>query len=106
MTFEQLVDMMKQYVANLNVGNNTKKVICNFKVSGAVEGDFHVYLNGSTLELNPGEHSEADLKIKCGTDSIMKMILGGDIMTDFVLGKIKVDGHLEKAMILKKLLNL
>ena len=74
-----------------------------FNITGEGEGAFYAEVKDGKLDIQPFEYFDRDSLFICSADVLFKIISGKlDPVLAFTLGKLKVEGSIEKALRLKE----
>ena len=74
-----------------------------FNITGEGEGAFYAEVKDGQLDIQPYEYFDRDSLFICSADVLFKIISGKmDPVLAFTLGKLKVEGSIEKALRLKE----
>ena len=105
MKFQEFFSLVKGRMADVDVSNIHENVAFQFDITGEEAGTFYVELENGKLSVGPYEYYDRDAKITCSADTLIKIATGKlDPVSVILLRKIKVEGKLEKALLLKQLL--
>ena len=103
MTFSEFFALVKEKLSQADVSAIHEDVA--FDITGQEAGTFYVELKGGKLSVEPYDYHDRDARITCSADTLMKIAAGKlDPVAAFTLRKIKVDGKIEKALLLKQLM--
>ncbi len=105
MTYEQIVDKVRDQFKDADVSRVNEKLAFQFNIIGEGEGKFYVELKEGKLSIEPYEYYDRDCTFICTSDVLFKIISGKlDPVFAFTTGKLKVEGDLGKALKLKELM--
>lgn len=105
MTFSEFFALVKEKLSQADVSAIHEDVAFQFDITGQEAGTFYVELKGGKLSVEPYDYHDRDARITCSADTLMKIAAGKlDPVAAFTLRKIKVDGKIEKALVLKQLM--
>ena len=77
-----------------------------FNITGEAEGIFYVEVKEGTLYVEPYEYFDRDAMFTCSAETLFKIAEGKtDPVLAFTLGKLKVEGNIDKALRLKELID-
>lgn len=103
MTYEQLFRTIKEMFMKADVSNVKEHLAFQFNITGEGEGAFYAEVKDGVLYVEPYEYYDRDAIFICSADTLLKLASGKlDPIFAFTVGKLKVEGSLEKAMMLQK----
>ena len=103
MTYEQLFRTIKEMFMKADVSNVSEHLAFQFNITGEGEGAFYAEVKDGVLYVEPYEYYDRDAIFICSADTLLKQASGKlDPIFAFTVGKLKVEGSLEKAMMLQK----
>lgn len=76
MTYEELVDNVKQATKKAKVSKTVGHVAFQFNVEGEAEGAFYLEISDGKINVEPYEYYDRDIIIVTSAEVIMKMIRG------------------------------
>ena len=86
-----------------DVNNVSEHLAFQFNITGEGEGAFYAEVKDGVLYVEPYEYYDRDAIFICSADTLLKLASGKlDPIFAFTVGKLKVEGSLEKAMMLQK----
>ena len=86
-----------------DVSNVSEHLAFPFNITGEGEGAFYAEVKDGVLYVEPYEYYDRDAIFICSADTLLKLASGKlDPIFAFTVGKLKVEGSLEKAMMLQK----
>ncbi len=102
MTYEEVVKKVKTAAKKADVSSVKEHVAFQFNITGDGAGAFYVEIKDGAVNVEPYDYYDRNALITGSADTIVKMMSGKlDPMLAFTTGKIKVEGDLGKALILK-----
>lgn len=105
MTYEELVQKVKLSAKNADAGNVKEHVAFQFNVTGDAAGAFYLEIKDGQVHVEPYEYHDRNALITGSADTIVKIMNGKlDPVMAFTLQKIKVEGDLGKALLLKQII--
>ena len=105
MTYEQLFRTIKEMFMKADVSNVSEHLAFQFNITGEGEGAFYAEVKDGVLYVEPYEYYDRDAIFICSADTLLKLASGKlDPIFAFTVGKLKVEGSLEKAMMLQKVI--
>ena len=103
MTYEEIVDKVKELFSEADVSMIDEHLAYQFNITGEGEGAFYAEVKDGKLDIQPCENFDRDSLFICNADVLFKIISGKlDPVLAFTLGKLKVEGSIEKALRLKE----
>lgn len=103
MTYEEIVANVRKTFKNTDVSMIDEHLAYQFNIEGEGEGAFYVEVKEGQLYIEPYEYYDRDAIFICKSDTLFKMISGKlDPVLAFTLGKLKVEGSIDKALKLKE----
>ncbi|MCI8793179.1 MAG: SCP2 sterol-binding domain-containing protein [Eubacterium sp.] len=103
MTYEEIVDKVKELFSGADVSMIHEHLAYQFNITGEGEGAFYAEVKDGQLDIQPYEYFDRDSLFICSADVLFKIISGKmDPVLAFTLGKLKVEGSIEKALRLKE----
>lgn len=104
MTYEELVKQVKTIAAKADAGKIPGHVAFQFNIEGEAGGAFYLEIADGKIHVEPYEYHDRDVLVTCTAETLLKMVKGKlDPIIAFTTKKIKVDGDLGKALILKEI---
>ena len=103
MTYEELFQKAKSIFMKADVSQIHEHLAFQFNITGEGEGAFYAEVKDGALYVEPYEYYDRDVIFTCTADTIFKLAAKKmDPIMAFTIGKLKVEGSLEKAMMLQK----
>lgn len=103
MTYEEIVMKVRNTFKDADVSRIDQHLAYQFNITGEGEGAFYVEVKDGELHIEPYEYYDRDAVFICAADVLFKIISGKlDPIAAFTLGKLKVEGDLGKALLLKE----
>lgn len=104
MTYEQVFEKFKSLFADADVSHVKENLAFQFNITGEGEGAFYAAVQDGKLSIEPYEYYDRDAIFICSAKNLFKIIQGElDPVAAFTLGKLKIEGSIEKALKLKEL---
>lgn len=104
MTYEQVFEKFKGIFENADVSRIKENLAFQFNITGEGEGAFYAEVKDGKLSIEPYEYYDRDAIFICSAKNLFKIIQGeSDPVAAFTLGKLKIEGSIEKALKLKEL---
>lgn len=105
MTYEEMFTKIKNKFGKADVSGIKEKLAYQFNITGEGEGIFYAEIKDGKLTLEPYEYHDRDATFICSAETLMKIIdKKQDPILAFTLGKLKVEGSIEKALKIKEML--
>jgi len=103
MTYEEIVAKVRKTFKDADVSKIKEHLAYQFNITGEGEGAFYVEVKAGELFIEPYEYYDRDAIFICSADVLFQMIAGKlDPIVAFTIGKLKVEGDLGKALLLKE----
>lgn len=102
MTYEEIFDEVKTLFKEADVSGVKEHLAYQFNIVGEGEGAFYAEISDGKLDIQPYEYYDRDAVFICKADVLFGIISGKtDPIKAFTLGKLKVEGSIDKALLLK-----
>lgn len=102
MTFEEMFNQVKEAFQDTDVSGINEHLAYQFNITGDGEGIFYAEVKEGQLYIEPYEYYDRDAIFTCSADVLLKIINGKtNPITAVTLGKLRVDGNIDKALKLK-----
>lgn len=106
MTYADMFSKVKGMFMEADVSDITEHLAYQFNVTGEGEGIFYVEVKDGKLYVEPYEYFDRDAMFTCSAKTLMKIAEGSmDPVLAVTLGKLKVEGNIEKALRLKEFID-
>ena len=103
MTYEELVQQVKEIAESADVGAVQEHVAFQFNIEGEAAGAFYLDIRDGRADVQPYEYYDRDALITCTAQTLLDMMNGRlDPVLAYTLHKIRVEGDLGKALLLKE----
>lgn len=104
MTYNEIVEMVRKRLKDVDVSNSGFLAIqVNITEEGA--GVFYIEIKDGKLSVEPYEYYDRQAMITMKSKNFIKLMEGKlDPVAAFTLGKLKIDGNIEKVLEFSKLL--
>ena len=103
MTYEELVKQVKDIAEEADAGKIQEHVAFQFNIEGEAEGAFYLEVKDGKAVVEPYEYYDRDVLVRCTADTLLKIVRGElDPVFAFTVQKIRVEGDLGKALLLKE----
>lgn len=102
MTYEELVEQVKEAYTGADASKVNEHLAIQFNVKGEAEGSFYLEVADGKVDVQPYEYYDRDAIVTTKA-SVLQDIAAGkqDVVMAFMTGKIKVEGNVGKAALLK-----
>lgn len=105
MTYADMFSKVKEMLAGADVSDIHEHLAYQFNVTGEAEGIFYAEVKEGRLYIEPYEYFDRDAMFTCTAETLFKIADGKtDPILAVTLGKLKVEGNIEKALKLKELI--
>ncbi len=102
MTFEEVFSKLKSMFETADVSHIKDHVAIQFNIEGEGSGAFYAEVKDGTLAIEPYEYHDRDVALTASADTFLKIVNGKtDPIMAFTLKKLKVDGDIGKALLIK-----
>ena len=99
MTYEEMFAKVKEMFMGADVSGIHEHLAYQFNITGEGEGAFYAEVKDGQLSMEPYEYYDRDVVFTCTADTLFKIASGKmDPVFAFTIGKLKVDGSIEKAL--------
>ena len=103
MSYEEVFAKVKEIFMKCDVSRGEEHLSFQVNITGGGEGAFYAEVKDGILRVEPYEYYDRDAMFICSADTLMKLASGKlDPVFAFTTGKLKVEGSLEKALMLQK----
>ena len=105
MTYADFFAKVKELLGGADVSDIREHLAYQFNITGEAEGIFYVEVKDGTIHVEPYEYYDRDVIFTCKAETLQKIAEGKlDPILAVTLQKLKVEGSIEKALKLKKIL--
>lgn len=102
MTYEEIFEKVKKLFEQADVSGVKGHLAYQFNITGEGEGAFYAEISDGKLDIQPYEYYDRDAIFICKAEVLFGIISGEiDPVKAFTLGKLKVEGSIDKALLLK-----
>lgn len=102
MTYEEVVEKVKKLFQKADVSGVKEHLAYQFNITGEGEGAFYAEVQDGKLYIEPYEYYDRDAVFVCKADVLFDIVSGKlDPVKAFTVGKLKVEGNIDKALMLK-----
>lgn len=104
MTYEELVAKAREVFGKASAEGIEGHIAYQFNITGEGEGAFYLEISEGQIHIEPYEYYDRDVLFTTTADALIQIGLGElEPMWAVTTGKLKVEGSIEKALLLKKL---
>lgn len=104
MTYEELVQRAKETYGTTDAGEIKEHVAIQFNITGEAAGAFYLEIRDGKVMVEPYEYYDRDVIVTCDAEHLIQIAEGKlGMEAAYLTGKIKAEGDLGKALLLKKL---
>ena len=106
MTYADMFSKVKGMMMEADVSTVNEHLAYQFNVTGEAEGIFYAEVKEGKLYVEPYEYYDRDAIFICSAETLFKINEGKlDPVLAVTLGKLKVEGNIDKALYLKNLID-
>ena len=106
MTYADMFSKVKVMLMDADVSDIHEHLAYQFNITGEAEGIFYAEVKDGKLFVEPYEYFDRDAMFTCTAETLFKIAEGKtDPVLAFTLGRLKVEGNIDKALRLKDLIN-
>ena len=106
MTYAEMFAKVKGMLMEADVSDIREHLAYQFNITGEAEGIFYAEVKEGKLYVEPYEYFDRDAMFTCTAETLFKIADGKtDPFLAVTLGKLKVEGNIDKALKLKELIN-
>lgn len=103
MGFFDVFNNVKQIFINTNVSDYQGHLAIQINLTGDDAGIFYAEINNGKLSAEPYEYYDRDVLLIINSNDFLDIVYGKlDPIFAFTIGKLKVEGNIEKALELKR----
>lgn len=104
MTYNELVAKAKELYEKTDASKITQHVAIQFNVTGEAAGAFYLEIKDGKVDVQPYEYYDRDVLVTTTAENLVKIAEGKlGLEAAYFTGKIKAQGDLGKALLLKEL---
>lgn len=105
MTFEQNFEKLKELFIQYDVSDYKGKLAYQFNIKGEGEGTFYAEVKDGVMSVEPFDYNDRDAMFTATYDVFHSVASGeSDPVKLFFIGKLKVEGSIEKALEIQKII--
>lgn len=106
MTYAEMFSKVKEMLMADDVSDIKEHLAFQFNITGEAEGIFYAEVKDGQLYVEPYEYFDRDAMFTCSAKTLFKIADGKtDPILAVTLGKLKVEGNIDKALKLKDIIN-
>ena len=106
MTYAEMFAKVKGMLIDADVSDIHEHLAYQFNITGEAEGIFYAEVKEGQLYVEPYEYFDRDAMFTCTAETLFKLAEGKtDPVLAFTIGKLKVEGNIDKALRLKDLID-
>lgn len=106
MTYAEMFSKVKGMLMEADVSYIHEHLAYQFNITGEAEGIFYAEVKEGKLYVEPYEYFDRDAMFTCSAETLFKIADGKtDPILAVTLGKMKVEGNIDKALKLKELID-
>ena len=105
MTYAEMFSEVKGMLIDADVSDIHEHLAYQFNITGEAEGIFYAEVKDGKLSIEPYEYFDRDAMFTCSAETLFKIASGKtEPIMAVTLGKLKVEGNIDKALRLKDLI--
>ena len=105
MTYQEMFGRVEQLLAAADASGIGEHLAFQFNITGEGAGAFYLEVKDGAVSVQPYEYHDRDALFTCSAETLFKIAQGKtDPVAAVMLGKLRVEGNIEKALRLKQLL--
>ena len=105
MTYQEMFGRVEQLLAAADASGIGEHLAFQFNITGEGAGAFYLEVKDGAVSVQPYEYRDRDALFTCSAETLFKIAQGKtDPVAAVMLGKLRVEGNIEKALRLKQLL--
>lgn len=106
MTYEEIFNTTKEIIMKSDVSKIGGHLAVQVDITGEGEGAFYIELKDGQLFVEPYEYYDRDCKFIISGENFIKLVNGElDAVFAFTVGKLKIDGSIDKALEFKNIVD-
>lgn len=106
MKYAEMFSKVKGMLIDADVSDIHEHLAYQFNITGEAEGIFYAEVKEGKLYVEPYEYFDRDAMFTCSAETLFKIADGKtDPILAVTLGKLKVEGNIDKALKLKNLIS-
>ncbi len=105
MTYQEIFNEVKAMAEAVDISDVNERLVYQFTITGEGAGKFYIEVDHGTLKIEPYDYNGFDAEFIADSKVLLKILKGQkDPIVAFTFGQIKVNGSIEKALKIKKLI--
>ena len=105
MTYQEMFDQASALLRAADAGSIQEHLAFQFNITGDAAGCFYLEVSDGKLSIQPYDYKDRDAAFTCSAETLFKIASGKtDPVAAVMLGRLKVEGNIEKALKLKQLI--
>lgn len=105
MTFDAMFAQVKELLTRADASGIGEHLAYQFNITGEAQGTFYLEVKDGQLHVEPYDYHDRDALFTCSAETLFKIASGkSDPVGAVFLGRLKVEGNIDKALKLKSLL--
>ncbi len=105
MTYEELVQSVKDIYANADAGNVKEHVAIQCNIEGEAEGALYIEFSEGNIDVQPYEYYDRDVILTLSAANLLEIVAGKkDLLEAYHANEVSVWGDLDKVVEMKKVI--
>ena len=105
MTYEDMFAEVKALLGKADASGIHEHLAYQFNLTGEAGGTFYLEVKDGKLTVEPYDYRDRDAAFTCSAETLFKIAAGkADPVASVLMGRLKVEGSIDKALRLKELL--
>ena len=105
MTYHELFEKARTLLARADASAIGEHLAFEFRITGEAAGTFYLEVQNGQLSIQPYDYKDHDAAFTCSAETLFKLAEGKtDPVAAVMLGRLKVEGNIDKALKLKQLI--
>ena len=105
MTYEELVQSVKDIYANADAGNVKEHVAIQCNIEGEAEGALYIEFSEENIDVQPYEYYDRDVILTLSAANLLEIVAGKkDLLEAYHANEVSVWGDLDKVVEMKKVI--
>ncbi|MCI8293266.1 MAG: SCP2 sterol-binding domain-containing protein [Hespellia sp.] len=99
MTYEEVLQRVREAYQTTDVSEIQEHLAYQFNIKGEAEGAFYVEITNGTLHIEPYDYYDRDVLFTVTAETLFQIMDGTiNAIHASTMGKLKVEGNIEKAL--------
>ena len=104
MTYEELVGRARDIYQDMDASGVKEHAAIQFNIEGEAQGIFYLEIADGRIAVEPYEYHDRDVMVTTTAKTLIEIAEGKlDMVAAYTTGKLKAEGNLGKALLLKQL---